>query len=76
MNLRFLSRNAVRRGSKIWDETGIEGLPLYDEVRSRAFEDGLSTQALDRELQAGKYFPEQPRKTKPEKPTRSDWDDP
>jgi hypothetical protein len=34
----------------------VTGLPLYHEIRSRAFEDGLSMQALDNELRTGKYF--------------------
>ena len=33
-----------------------KGLPVYDEVRSRAYEDGLSMQALDGELRTGTYF--------------------
>lgn len=34
----------------------VTGLPVYDEVRRRAFEDGLTMRALDMELQTGKYF--------------------
>ena len=33
-----------------------KGLRIYDEVRNRAYEDGLSMQALDGELRTGKYF--------------------
>jgi hypothetical protein len=33
-----------------------KGLPVYDMVRSRAYEDGMSMHALDRELGTGKYF--------------------
>jgi hypothetical protein len=31
-------------------------LPLYDEVRRRAYEDGPSMHALDNELRTGRYF--------------------
>jgi hypothetical protein len=34
----------------------IKGVPLYDEIRQRAHEDGLTMRALDRELKTGRYF--------------------
>lgn len=40
-----------------------KGLPVYDQVRDRAFEDGLSQQALDCELRTGKYFQDNHSKT-------------
>jgi hypothetical protein len=40
-----------------------KGLPLYDEVRIRAYEDGLSMHALDNELRTGKYFQDNHKKT-------------
>lgn len=40
-----------------------KGLPVYDQVRDRAFEDGLSQQALDCELRTGKYFQDNHHKT-------------
>jgi hypothetical protein len=40
-----------------------KGLPVYDDVRSRAYEDGLSMQALDGELGTGKYFQDNHQKT-------------
>jgi hypothetical protein len=33
-----------------------KGLPVYDEVRSRAYEDGITMSELDCELRTGKYF--------------------
>ncbi len=33
-----------------------KGLPVYDQLRDRAFEDGISQQALDHQLRTGKYF--------------------
>jgi hypothetical protein len=40
-----------------------KGLPVYDEIRNRAYEDGLSLYALDRELGTGKYFQDSYKKT-------------
>lgn len=40
-----------------------KGLPVYDQVRDRAFEDGLSQHALDCELRTGKYFQDNHHKT-------------
>jgi len=45
----------IRKGQFLPSPTA-KGLPLYDEIRSRAFEDGLSMHALDDELRTGKYF--------------------
>jgi hypothetical protein len=39
-----------------------KGLPVYDEIRARAYEDGLSMRALDSELGTGKYFQKNYRK--------------
>ncbi len=33
-----------------------KGLPVYDQLRDRAYEDGISQHALDCELRTGKYF--------------------
>lgn len=43
-------RKGCRRNPKV------KGLPVYDDVRSRAHEDGLSMHDLDCELRTGKYF--------------------
>lgn len=40
-----------------------KGLPVYDAVRLRGYEDGLSMHALDSELRTGKYFQDNYRKT-------------
>ena len=39
------------------------GLLVYDMVRNRAFEDGLSMHALDSELRTGKYFQDNYKRT-------------
>jgi hypothetical protein len=36
---------------------------VYDEIRKRAHEDGLSMRALDSELKTGKYFQDNHSKT-------------
>jgi hypothetical protein len=40
-----------------------KGLPIYDQLRDRAFEDGISQQALDCELRTGKYFQDNHQRT-------------
>jgi hypothetical protein len=40
-----------------------KGLPVYDQLRARAFEDGMSQQALDCELRTGKYFQDNHQRT-------------
>jgi hypothetical protein len=40
-----------------------KGLPLYDVVRNRAYEDGMSMRALDCELRTGSYFRANQKKT-------------
>lgn len=40
-----------------------KGLPIYDAVRLRGYEDGISMHSLDRELRTGKYFQDNHRKT-------------
>jgi hypothetical protein len=40
-----------------------KGLAVYDTVRNRAYEDGLSMHALDCELRTGKYFQDNHKKT-------------
>jgi hypothetical protein len=50
-------RKGYRRNPKV------KGLPVYDDVRSRAYEDGLSMRDLDCELRTGKYFQDNYNKT-------------
>jgi hypothetical protein len=44
----------VRKGCR--RNPQIKGLPVYDDVRTRAYEDGLSMHDLDCELRTGRYF--------------------
>jgi hypothetical protein len=50
----------VRKGCR--RNPRVKGLPVYDDVRSRAYEDGLSMHDLDCELRTGKYFQDNHRK--------------
>jgi hypothetical protein len=52
-------RNPAQHGG---NQSWIKGLPIYDDVRSRAYEDGLSMHDLDCELRTGKYFQDNHRK--------------